>query len=439
MKTKDKYLQILMNGYTVGKLTKHNHGGLSFCYDNNWLQLQGARPISLSLPLIDINYSGDLVSNFFDNLLPDNSQMRARIQTMFQTNTDQPFDLLASIGKDCVGAIQLCSESSNFTKNITARPLSTKQIADILKDYINSPLGIVDRNSDFRISIAGAQEKTAFLLNNKKWQLPIGSTPTSHIFKLPIGFIEHQQLDLRDSCENEWLCAEIAKAYGFEVANTYINQFQSAKTLIVERFDRRWSEDKTWLMRLPQEDLCQALGVPSNLKYESDGGPSIIDIMRLLLGSTHSKQDRITFFRTQILFFLLGAIDGHAKNFSIFIEPLGAYRLTPLYDIMSAHPLTASKQLQVKKIKMAMALHGKNKHYHWHKIQRRHFISTATLANFDRQLAESLLDDMLGKVDTIISHVTALLPTKFPQSISAPIFKGMHTAKNKLKKQTLPA
>ena len=121
-------------------------------------------------------------------------------------------------------------------------------------------------------------------------------------------------------------------------------------------------------MRLPQEDMCQVLGVSPNIKYESDGGPGIESIMRFLLQSQESKHDRTLFFKSQVLFWLLAAIDGHAKNFSIFIEPMGRFRMTPLYDIMSAHPLLENKNLQEKKIKMAMALSGKNRHYHWYSM-----------------------------------------------------------------------
>ena len=143
---------------------------------------------------------------------------------------------------------------------------------------------MTDNEKDFRISIAGAQEKTALLYYQKKWCRPLGMTPTSHIFKLPIGFIQHQNMDLSDSCENEYLCLEIARAFGLPVANTRIENFLDVKVLIVERFDRQWSSDKTWLMRLPQEDLCQALGYSPNLKYEADGGPGIAEIYKISIG-----------------------------------------------------------------------------------------------------------------------------------------------------------
>lgn len=433
MKTRNRVLNILMNGILVGKLEKTITSGLIFTYDEKWLNTPGARPISLSLPLVAKQFAGDVVYNFFDNLLPDNALIRSRIQTRFQIPTDQPFDLLASIGRDCVGAIQILNDDvTEFSNKINFEPMKEKEIASILRNTQNYPLGMSDNSEEFRISIAGAQEKTAFLYWNGKWNKPLGTTPTTHIFKLPIGYIQHQQMDLSDSCENEWLCLQIAEAFGLPVAKCEIQLFDNVKTLIVERFDRKAASDGNWIMRLPQEDTCQALGISPNLKYQSDGGPGIESIMRLLLGSAESTKDRDIFFSAQVLFYLLAAIDGHAKNFSLHIEAGSRYRLTPLYDIMSAHPLIANKQLQAKKIKMAMVLKGKNNHYHWYDIQRRHFSDTAKIAKYSVQRAEQILNEMLEKVDTVIQQVSDKLPNKFPNKIYEPIFEGMQLAKRRI-------
>lgn len=433
-----RVLNILMNGILIGKLEKTTKNGLTFAYDQQWLATSGARPISLSLPLVDQVFAGDVVHHFFDNLLPDNQQIRARIQAKFHIATNQPFDLLASIGKDCVGAIQIVDGGIlPFEKIIKSQPVNNKEIAAILKGYRSYPLGMMHDAVEFRISIPGAQEKSAFLWHAQKWCRPLGQTPTSHIFKSPIGFIQHQQMDLSESCENEWLCSKIAKAFGLPVANCDIVHFEDVKVLAVERFDRKLSRDNTWLMRLPQEDMCQALGVSPNLKYQADGGPGIKDIMNLLLGSATPAQDRDCFFRTQILFWLLAAIDGHAKNFSLFIEADGKYRLTPLYDIISAYPLMAKKQLQKQKIKMAMALVGENHHYHWYNVQRRHFISTAKAVNYSIDKAESILDEMLNQVEDVIYKVSVELPSAFPKQISQPIFDGMLLMKRRLAKQNI--
>lgn len=435
MKTKHRTLNILMNGIFIGKLEKTIKGVLKFTYDQTWLNTPGARPISLSLPLVEQSFIGDVVYNFFDNLLPDNDQIKARIQAKFHVATNQPFDLLANIGRDCVGAIQIIEGNiPAFKKTFTFDVLTEKEIASILRGYQSYPLGMTDDIDEFRISIAGAQEKSAFLHHKGKWCRPLKDTATSHIFKLPIGYIQHQQMDLRDSCENEWLCSQIAEAFGLPVAKCEILQFEDIKALVIERFDRKIAANNQWLLRLPQEDMCQALGISPHLKYQADGGPGIHDIMKLLLGSADPLKDRDTFYRAQILFWLLAAIDGHAKNFSIFIEPEGKYRLTPLYDIISAYPLIAKKQLQSQKIKMAMALEGKNIHYHWHNIQRRHFLETAKAVNFSPERGEIILDDMLKEVDPVIEQVASKLPKTFPPNIYQPIFEGMKWMKKKLQK-----
>jgi serine/threonine-protein kinase HipA len=422
-------LNVLMNGLLVGQLTKQSTGAITFQYEPAWLNTPGKRPISLSLPLQQEVYLGDRVYNFFDNLLPDSDRTRAKIQARFQIPSRQPFDLLAAIGGDCVGAIQLCPVGTmpNSIAGIQAEPLSTDEIAAMLSGDDHSPLGMVESTNEFRISIAGAQEKTALLWYQNQWCRPLGTTPTSHIFKLPIGLLSNNNIDLRESCENEWLCLEIAKAFGLPTANAEIQQFKDVKVLIVERFDRRWSRNGQQLLRLPQEDMCQALGRSPSLKYQADGGPGIVEIMQLLLGSADAASDRDRFFRAQILFWLLAATDGHGKNFSLYLESDNRYRLTPLYDILSAYPLMQTNAVPKQKAKMAMAVKGKKAYYHWDSIQARHFIATAKLANFSEIQAEEILWDMLEQVDSVVATVTATLPENFPAHISQPIFAGMTT------------
>jgi serine/threonine-protein kinase HipA len=426
MVSHDSTLAVRMNGLLVGELTKSSSGALVFNYIPEWLGTGGARPISLSMPLRHKAYSGEAVFNFFDNLLPDNKQIRGRIQARFKAPTSHPFDLLSAIGMDCVGAIQIVPKDAppKDVHCIEGVALTNIQIAQTLNNYRMAPLGMVEEYGDeFRISIAGAQEKTALLWKENAWNRPLGATPTTHIFKLPIGKIEYSGMDLSESCENEWLCLKVADAFGLPVCHAEVATFEGTKVLIVERFDRR--QDNGWIMRLPQEDMCQALGVSPNIKYENDGGPGIESIMRFLLQSHDAKHDRAIFFKSQVLFWLLAGIDGHAKNFSVFIEPEGRFRMTPLYDIISAHPLLADKQLQVKKIKMAMAFVGRNRHYHWHNIQPRHFLSTAKRAGFNEKTARALVVEMMDSVDEVIRCVEGQIPAGFPDQIVNSILDGV--------------
>lgn len=422
-------LYIYMNGIFVGTLVRSPIGHLTLTYDKNWLNWPNSRPISLSMPLTEVPYQGSIVNNYFENLLPDSELIRERIQARFNTSSKKCFDLLSSIGGDCVGALQLLTQSRiDEIQQIQATPVSDHDIATLLKHYQTAPLGM-DRSSDFRISIAGAQEKTALLWHQEKWCLPQGTTPTSHIIKLPIGYIKHAGIDLSQSIENEWLCLQILSAYNISVNHAKILQFEEVKTLVVERFDRRWSDNKQWLLRLPQEDLCQALGKPPGLKYESDGGPNIQDIMTLLLGSQEANHDRRTFIKSVFLFWVLGAIDGHAKNFSLSIESQGRYQLTPLYDVISAYPIADKRQIEWYDLKMAMSVKSKNRHYLWRNIQLHHWFSMCEQCQFSENLMQNIIEEVFDNMENVINQTIQILPTDFPSDISDSIFSGMRKIK----------
>jgi len=147
--------------------------------------------------------------------------------------------------------------------------LTETDVERILQNVTAEPgLGAADSEEEFRISIAGAQEKTALLRIGKQWLRPHDATPTTHILKLPLGIVGGRQLDLSHSVENEWLCAQILAALGLPVAETEMAIFGQQKALVVERFDRAWMDEGKWIARLPQEDFCQMLGYPSDKKYE---------------------------------------------------------------------------------------------------------------------------------------------------------------------------
>lgn len=423
---------IFMNGQKVGKLLQNAAGKLEMTYAEEWLGSEARRPLSLSMPLSSRKHSGEVVENFFDNLLPDSQPIRNRIQARFGAKTNRSFDLLWHIGRDCVGALQLFPDDVPLdVRRVDAEPLTEAQIAATLRNYRTMPLGM-GTDTEFRISIAGAQEKTALLRLDGGWHRPLRATPTTHIFKLPIGRIEHSNMDLSDSVENEWLCHLILKAYGIPVACAEMATFDGVKALVVERFDRRWAEDRSWIIRLPQEDMCQALGVPPALKYESDGGPSIARIMELLFGSSEGLADRRTFMAMQVIFWLLGAIDGHAKNFSIFLLPRGGFRLTPAYDILSAYPLVAKRQLEQRNLRMAMAVRGKNRHYHWSRILYRHWRGMAQACRFPAEEMEAIVADLLDRMDDVVQTVKDQIPPSFPSDVAESILDGMGEARDRL-------
>ena len=416
-------LNVLLNGRVVGVLRRATSGAIDFQYDQRWLDWENTFAVSLSLPLREDRYIGDPVTAVFDNLLPDNDEIRNTIAARQHAEGTDAYSLLSAIGRDCVGALQFvpADEDPGKAGDIDATPASDEQIAKRLSNLAAAPLGI-DTDKGFRISIAGAQEKTAYLYWKKNWHVPHGSTPTTHIFKPQIGLLGGH--DLTQSVENEYLCMQIIQALGMPVARTQINDFGNKRTLVVERFDRLWTKDNR-LLRVPQEDCCQALSVPPTRRYESQGGPGILGVLEFLKGSDTPDQDRTHFLKAQIVFWLLAATDGHAKNFSVALYPGGGFRLTPLYDVLSVQHLLDNGQLRRNQTKLAMAV-GDNRHYRLHEIMPRHFAQTATTAGMPVADVQAVFDELAADMPGAIDTVCNALPDGFPYPIRDSIAAGAH-------------
>lgn len=228
---------------------------------------------------------------------------------------------------------------------------------------------------------------------------------------------------MSESVENEFVCLALARELGFDVPEATIIVAGNIRALAVERFDRRWNADRTRLMRLPQEDICQTFGLPSSLKYESDGGPGIEAIMKLLMGSSQAVTDRYNFMKFQVFQWLIGATDGHAKNVSVFIERGGSYRLTPFYDVISAYPVLGGKGLNLRELKLAMGLKAtKGKKYEIDKIFPRHFMQTAKSVKFNQGQMQQIFDEFSDRLPQAIARVKETLPDTIPARISHAIF-----------------
>ncbi|KDC56609.1 HipA-like protein [Bordetella bronchiseptica MBORD595] len=432
-------LSIWTNGVRVGRWTVPARGEMELQYDVDWVRADVGRPLSLSLPfnLQNLPLKGERVANYFDNLLPDSDAIRRRAAERFRTGSVDPFDLLKAIGRDCVGAVQILEDEEipeGFDR-IEGVPLSEEDIERHLIETV-TPRAFAagrDPDADFRISLAGAQEKTAFLWWGGQWLAPRGATSTSHIFKLPLGLVGGRRADFSTSVDNEWLCLKLLKAYGLDVAEASIATFGQQRVLVVERFDRRVAPNGQWLMRLPQEDFCQVEGCSSLRKYENEGGPGLKALFATLRQSVNAAVDMRTLMAAQILFWLLRAPDGHAKNFSIQLLPRGRFQLTRLYDVMSAYPVLGdgANQWSPFEIKLAMALIGKNRHYEMHGIQRRHFNSTAQKVGYG-PTAEPIIEDLLARTPAIIAAVQADLPQDFSPRVADSVLGGLAQAAKSL-------
>lgn len=436
-RTHGRALSVWMNGERVGTWRVPARGEMELVYDAAWRNAPLGRPLSLSLPfgVDDSPLKGAPVANYFDNLLPDSDAIRRRLAGRFRVNPADSFDLLAAVGRDCVGAVQLLADDDTPMGHdrIEGTPMTEAHVAAHLQRLVVPAAPGSQANDEFRISLAGAQEKTALLWHRGQWLLPQGATPTTHILKLPIGRVGSMQADFGTSVENEWLCMQLLAAFGLPVARTAMLNFAGHKVLGVERFDRRLHPSGRWIMRLPQEDFCQVLGQPSQRKYEADGGPGLAAIAGILAHSEQRSDDIATVLKAQILFWMLAATDGHAKNFSIHLLPRGRYRLTPLYDVMSILPIMgdAPNPLRRHKARLAMAVAGENRHYLIKDIQRRHLNAMAPKCGFGAS-AEPLIEAILAQVPSAVSAVNALLPAGFPQQVADTILGGLTQAAKRL-------
>ena len=437
-------LAVWMNGEHVADWSTGRNGTPILRYTRAWTESTHARAISLSLPITaDREIRGPVVDHYFDNLLPDNADIRRRIRDRFHLRSQESFALLEAIGRDCVGAVQLLPPDQPPTgwDRIDATPLSTAAVARILANVAApAPLGgMYVNDEDFRISSAGAQEKTALLKLGHTWHRPGGATPTTHILKLPLGIIGNFRGDFSNSVENEWLCSQLLGLWGLPVARTEIATFDDQRALVVERFDRRWVgvEPKrvaargfkppsgAWIARLPQEDFCQATGRAPTQRYERDGGASMAEILQLLRASASADSDCAHFLLAQLAFWLLAATDGHSKNFSIRLEAGGTFLMTPLYDVLSAWPVIGrgARHLAYQDAKLAMAVVGRNRHYRLQEIQARNWHALA-MAHGGLSLWQRM-QSFVDAAPQAFEDIADKLPADFPEAVFARIRDGV--------------
>lgn len=434
-RSKTQTLALWANGTYVGRWTVGARGDMELQYAPAWRASAVGRPLSLSLPfgLGDEPLKGPSVEHYFENLLPDSPAIRKRVAERFRTGSVEAFDLLSAIGRDCVGALQFLPEGAAPEGHDRVEGIEVDEGAierHLLEVVTPDRFGAArDPDDDFRISLAGAQEKDAFLRWNGRWMKPRGATPTTHIFKLPLGLVGGRQADFSTSVDNEWLCLKLLAAYGLPVPKAEIASFGRQRVLVVERFDRVVSSDGQRLLRLVQEDFCQATGTSPLVKYEAEGGPGLGVLFNLLQQSVDAERDLRTLMASQVLFWMLRAPDGHAKNFSIHLLPGGRYRLTPLYDVMSAYPVMGDgpNQWSPRELKLAMALVGKNRHCEVERIQRRHFNSTAKRFGYG-ETAEPLIQELIERTPAVIDEVQRALPTGFSDEVAVQVLSGLRTA-----------
>ena len=403
-----KELVAILEGRKMGSVTRDQRGKLSFTYTEQWRAAPDSFPISISMPLALAEHGNAKINPFLWGLLPDNEVVLERWARRFHVSPRNAFGLIAEVGEDCAGAVQFV-RPDRLEEILGDTPsaiewLDDAAIAERLRTLRSDQSAWRAPRDTGQFSLAGAQPKTALLLENGRWGIPSGRVPTTHILKPPTG-------DFDGHAENEHFCLELARSLGLPVADSRIMRFQDEIAIVVKRYDR--IETDLGLRRVHQEDMCQALGLPPTRKYQNEGGPGIREIVELLKTySTSAAEDVGTFLDSISFNWLIAGTDAHAKNYAALIGSEGRIRLAPLYDIASVLPY---KNIDLQRVKLSMKIGGE---YRLRNIGRRHWQKLASELRLD---ADALIERVDGFAEQLADHVSGVKLRMNHEGLSHPI------------------
>ncbi|MGX1060110.1 serine/threonine-protein kinase HipA [Bradyrhizobium japonicum] len=346
-------LVTLLDGKEIGRVHNDTHGRLTFIYDDQWRNAPEAYPLSLSMPIAAKEHGRAAVEAFLWGLLPDNEQVLARWAAKFQVSARNVFALISHVGEDCAGAVQFVTperlEAIRSGKEDKVEWLDEAELAKRLQALREDHAAWRLPRDTGQFSLAGAQPKTALLLQNDRWGIPSGRIPTTHILKPPTGHFDGH-------AENEHICLMLARNLGLPAAQSKVRRFKDEVAIVVERYDRQQKGND--IIRVHQEDTCQALGIMPTKKYQNEGGPSATNIIDLLRTYSTDRDTDLDTFVTALGFnWLIAGTDAHAKNYSLLLSGPDV-RLAPLYDIASILPY---HEVDLRKAKLAMKIGGEYK------------------------------------------------------------------------------
>ena len=389
-------LRVLINDVVVGMVQQQKSGDLALTYERSWQERDDSYPLSISMPLARQTHGDAVVRPFMEGLLPDNNSILDLWAKKFQVSARNPFALLSYMGEDCAGAVQFMRpdryEAASSHADGEVEWLTEEGVAERLRD-------LVDRGGTGRLagdrgqfSLAGAQPKMPLLHDGERWGIPSGPTPTTHILKPPA------QKDFDGFDINEHFCLRLAKELRLTVAESTLQTFAGQKALAVERYDRLRSSTGR-LLRLHQEDACQALAVSPLRKYENEGGPGPAQIVSLLLRESDDPESDVGAFIDALgLNWVMGGTDAHAKNYSLLLSP-GSVRLAPLYDLISVLPYP--HRVHHREAKLAMRI---DREYYVWRIRRRHWEGLAVRCELDPEPLLERITELIAAVSQGVEH-----------------------------------
>lgn len=396
-------LVALLGGKEVGRVLRNAQGRLTFRYADAWREGQGAYPLSLSMPLAAREHGHAVIEAFLWGLLPDNEHVLDRWAAKFHVSARNAFALVSHVGEDCAGAVQFVTpervDDLRDGREDSVEWLNEADIAARLRTLREDHAAWRLPRDAGQFSLAGAQPKTALLLQGGRWGLPSGRLPTTHILKPPTGAFDGH-------AENEHVCLNLARRLGLPSALSSVTRFEDEIAIVIERYDRQRKGND--ILRVHQEDVCQALGVMPTRKYQNEGGPGAVAIVDLLRTYSTDRETDVDTFAAALGFnWLIAGTDAHAKNYSLLLSGPNV-RLAPLYDVASILPY---KEFDLRKAKLAMKIGDEYKldqigPRQWEKFARAARIDLEALVARLRDMAAQLPDE--GATISADAHKTGL-------------------------------
>ncbi len=382
----DRELVVLIGGAEAGRVHSVRNARLRFEYVDAWRRRDDAPYLSLSMPLGTTAHGHDAIHAYLWGLLPDNEHVLTRWGQRFQVSPRSAFGLLSHVGEDCAGAVQLLRPERHEDPAVAGPRriewLSDSDVAARLRDLRADQAAWRGPSDTGQFSLAGAQPKTALFMENDRFGVPEGRTPTTHILKPPLR-------DRPGHVENEHLCLALAREVGLAAATSEVRRFDDEVAIVITRYDRVRHGARGPVLRVHQEDMCQALAVLPAAKYQSEGGPTPRRIAELLREhSERPDEDVPAFFDALAFNWLTAGTDGHAKNYSLLHAAGGRVRLAPLYDLASA---LLYPGLDPQRLRLAMKVGSK---YRIRDIVGRDWIDLAE----DLGLSASTAVDRIGRM-----------------------------------------
>lgn len=409
-------LVVLLGDAIAGELTRSRDGRLAFAYADDYRARTEPTPVSLSMPPSVRRHPDSVVTPWLWGLLPDSEAVLDRWSRRFHVSLASPFGLLASpVGLDCAGAVAFVPPDrvrEHLDHRGDIRWLSEDEVGQRLAELRSDAAAWLGSDFAGRFSLAGAQAKTALFHDGSRWGLPVGRAASTHILKPAIaGFDDH---DL-----NEHICLQAASAAGLPVVRSEVVTVGGETAILVERYDRLRQLDTT--VRVHQEDVCQALGVPPSAKYQADGGPGPAEVAALLRGSMPPRvaDAAVRSFADALVWsWVIAATDAHAKNYSLLLAGTSV-RLAPLYDIASALPYGVHE----RRLKLAMKL-GDDYRLHvqrpstWTSLAKQLRLGTDEVVERAVRLVEAA-PEAIAQAAKAVKGIQSSLPTRLTDAVAA--------------------